>query len=186
MKPAASPRRTEYVILGTLTLRPMSGYEIGRFIRGTIAHFWRESFGQIYPALASLEARGFIAGRQEPGARGQRRTIYSLRPAGRRAFREWLALPAAPPIPRYEHSLKLFFGAEAPPGATAQLIDELRARHRAQLAAYQSMETRLRGSLERDPHAPFHLAVLLGGVRYTEMVLAWCDEIETLLSRQED
>jgi hypothetical protein len=29
-------------------------------IRDVLGHFWRESFGQIYPALAGLERKGFV------------------------------------------------------------------------------------------------------------------------------
>ena len=45
---------TDYAILGMLTLRPMSGYDIRATIGESIAYFWTESYGQIYPTLKRL------------------------------------------------------------------------------------------------------------------------------------
>jgi PadR family transcriptional regulator, regulatory protein AphA len=53
------------VLLGLLTIAPMSGYDLGQLIRDSIHHFWNESFGQIYPNLKQLAAGGFITGKIE-------------------------------------------------------------------------------------------------------------------------
>ncbi|MDH3629255.1 MAG: PadR family transcriptional regulator, partial [Acidobacteriota bacterium] len=42
---------SRYAVLGILTLEPMSGYDIKKFIETSVAHFWRESYGNIYPLL---------------------------------------------------------------------------------------------------------------------------------------
>ena len=46
--------QTEVAVLGALSVEPMSGYAARRAITETLGHFWSESFGQIYPTLASL------------------------------------------------------------------------------------------------------------------------------------
>ena len=56
-----SKTTTEEALLGLLSLKPMSGYEIKQMIEGSIGYFWRESFGQIYPTLKRLEKGGWIA-----------------------------------------------------------------------------------------------------------------------------
>lgn len=173
--------RTEYVILGALTLRPMSGYDIAHFVRDTVSHFWSESFGQIYPALRHLEETGRVSARRKAGARGRERTVYTLLRPGREALREWLARPAAPPVPRYEHSLKLFFGRHAQPEAMTRLIAQVREDHARRLNHYRAMERDLRARLDTDPDARFQLAVLRGGVRYAGMVLEWTREVEEIL-----
>ena len=43
-------RTTRYVLLGMLAnWDGMTGFEIRKVIEGSVRHFWRESFGQIYP-----------------------------------------------------------------------------------------------------------------------------------------
>ena len=46
-------RQTDYVILGLLAERPLSGYQIKKIIDIRFQFFWSESFGQIFPALKS-------------------------------------------------------------------------------------------------------------------------------------
>ena len=35
------------VLLGLLAIEPMSGYDLGLMIRGSVGHFWNESYGQL-------------------------------------------------------------------------------------------------------------------------------------------
>ena len=53
------------VLLGLLTIAPMSGYDLGQLIQDSIHYFWRESYGQIYPSLKQLSAEGFVTGKSE-------------------------------------------------------------------------------------------------------------------------
>ncbi len=85
-------RRSE-ALLGMLSLRPMSGYEIRQAIEGSIGNFWRESYGQIYPTLKRAGRRrawprrrlsGEEAGRRGPCAG---RTRYALTAEGRKRLR---------------------------------------------------------------------------------------------------
>jgi PadR family transcriptional regulator AphA len=176
-------RRTPFTILGCLTMRPMSGYDIKQFLEQTISHFWSESYGQIYPALQELEESGLVKSREEPGERGRERRVYTITPAGRNVLKEWLEEPAAPDTPRYEHSLKLFFGRNVGPEVSLQHIERLRAQTREGLENYKETEMRLLREMRGDPdsEAPYWLIVLRGGIHYSEMVLEWCDESEALL-----
>ena len=65
-------RQTDYVILGLLAERPLSGYQIKKIIDIRFQFFWSESFGQIFPALKSLAAQGFLRG-IDAGGRGRTR-----------------------------------------------------------------------------------------------------------------
>ena len=53
------------VLLGLLTIEPMSGYDPGLTIRGSVGHFWNESFGQIYPSLKKLANDRFVTCRTQ-------------------------------------------------------------------------------------------------------------------------
>lgn len=51
---------------------PGSAYALRQRIAGSVGHFWRESFGQLFPTLAVLEAEGLPSNRDEkPGPRDQ-------------------------------------------------------------------------------------------------------------------
>lgn len=152
----------------------MSGYDVKRFLEGTIAHFWNESYGQIYPTLKALEAEGLVEGRDDEGD-GRGRRVYTLTLAGLAELRRWLAEPPEPDVPRYEMSLKLFFSDQLPVETTLEHLRTHRAGHAAMLDAYRGKEAELRARLAGSPRLPYWLAVLGGGIRYAEMVVEWCD-----------
>src|SRR5208282_3609382 len=104
------------VLLGLLTIEPMSGYDLGLTIRASVGHFWNESYGQIYPNLRKLATNGFVSCKTERQKGKPDRRIYSITKKGRKRLTEWLAVPPQPEIPRNELLLKLFFG-EQDPGA---------------------------------------------------------------------
>lgn len=172
--------RTPYTILGCLTVEPMSGYDIKQFVDDCISHFWNESYGQIYPALGQLEEQGLVEGRTEPGERGRDKRVYRITDAGREELDSWLREPAEPGNVRYEHSLKLFFGYNAEPAVSLGHIRRLREQTEAALGEYEASEARLAEQAAAGPHSPAHhwLVVLRGGIRYSRMVLEWCDESE--------
>src|SRR5437762_1001655 len=110
MKERAS---TDYAVLGMLTLKPMSGYEVRATIAESIAYFWTESYGQIYPTLKRLAAAKLVTRKSET-ASGRLRHTYSITPAGREALAAWLAQPPHPRTPRNELLFKLFFARHIP------------------------------------------------------------------------
>jgi DNA-binding PadR family transcriptional regulator len=86
------PSAADFVILGFLSRAPMSGYDVKRRMAATTAHFYRTSFGSIYPSLARMESERLIASERADSA-GRARKVYRILGAGRKAFREWLASP---------------------------------------------------------------------------------------------
>lgn len=168
------PKRTDFTILGCLSIRPMSGYDIKTFIDRSIVHFWNESYGQIYPALKRLTAAGLI-GAEDDNTSGRSRRVYRLTPAGVEVLRGWLVEPAMPDVPRYEMSLKLFFGEQMPVQAAIEHVERYRETQRRQLEQYRAIAPRLEAELEGTPRLPFWRAVLRGGEDYAEMAIRWCD-----------
>ena len=73
---------TAYVILGFLSWRPMSGYDIKSVADESTRFFWAASYGQIYPELRRLADAGLIEA-AEAAEGGRRRQEYALTAAGR-------------------------------------------------------------------------------------------------------
>ncbi len=128
------------VLLGLLTIAPMSGYDLGQTIRGSVGHFWNESYGQIYPNLKALEAGGFVKSEKERQKGKPDRHIYSLTKKGRERLTTWLAVNPQPEIPRNELLLKLFFGAQASPGTVIQHIERMVANETVALREFKRIE----------------------------------------------
>lgn len=85
-----------HVLLGLLSEKPGTGYDLARALREDLDHVWRADFSQIYPALARLRRAGHVHLKVLGPRGGPRRNLYRVTAAGRRELRSWLALPLAP------------------------------------------------------------------------------------------
>jgi DNA-binding PadR family transcriptional regulator len=163
-------------LLGLLTIEPMSGYDLGRMVRASIGHIWSESYGQIYPNLKRLAARGLVDFKTEKHNGRPDRRIYSITKTGREQLASWLSVPPQPEIPRNEMLLKLFFGAQAPIHILIGNVERMAGEHRALLQKFKRVE---RDEIDRNPQypdAPFWKMAARFGQMEMEAHLRWAEE----------
>ena len=121
---------TGKVILGMLSARPRSGYEIKQLVDSSARFFWAASYGQIYPELKKLEKAGLIAG-DDSSTGARQRTTFRLTAEGKRAAREWIGKPPEVLETRDEGLLKLFFAGSIDPKRAAEIARERAAASKA-------------------------------------------------------
>jgi len=97
------------VILGLLSEKPSTGYDLARAIDEEVAPLWRAEISQIYPTLARLRRAGFVLLRVLGPQRGPRRNLYRITAAGRRELRRWIGEPCPPPRWKDEGLARLAF-----------------------------------------------------------------------------
>jgi len=177
---------TPYAILGLLGLEPMSGYDIRRTSQETLSHFWSESFGQIYPALANLARGGLVrAVTTGPAARGRGgRRVYALTPKGRAALARWRRRsPVERPF-RNELLLKLFTSDSRSARDLRPHVLALQRLERAGLAQYAVLRRRIRNEAADHPSRDAWLLTLRYGELRSRAVLKWCAEATRGLARR--
>lgn len=163
-------------LLGLLSITPMSGYDLGQAVRSSVGHIWNESYGQIYPNLRKLAARGFVEARLERQDGKPDRTVYSITDEGRQELDAWLALPPQPEVPRNELLLKLFFGVQAPTERLIEYVEQMAAQHRALLETFERIE-RDEIAPNRDwPDAQYWRMTARFGQLEMEAHLRWAEE----------
>lgn len=81
------------LILAILSEAPCHGYSIAREIERRSGGAFGAKEGTLYPALRSLEQKGFIAGTWDESAPGPARKVYRLTPGGHseleKSARDW-------------------------------------------------------------------------------------------------
>jgi DNA-binding PadR family transcriptional regulator len=167
--------KSQYALLGMLTLRPMSGYDIKKLFDESLRNFWAESYGQIYPILKRLVAQGWATLREESQAGKPARKVYAITPKGRTALRQWLREPTDPPTFRIEVLLKLFFGPEAPQDVSRRQVRDYRAHALAALESYGAIEAGLREKAADHESLTYWLITLDYGRAFQESIVTWCD-----------
>jgi DNA-binding PadR family transcriptional regulator len=170
--------QTQFALLGLLETEPGTGYDLKRRIGQSIAHFWQEGWGQIYPTLKQLEMENLV--RRSVMKSGKRELqVYRITRLGRAHLAAWLASPVSPEIPRNELLLKLFFG-----GDLDRIREHLAAFRKEQdrlLSNYTSLESQLRREAAAHPQLPFWLITLSYGRHRVQALIAWCEETEKTL-----
>jgi PadR family transcriptional regulator, regulatory protein AphA len=94
-----------HAVLGLLTFKPGTGYELTQWFESSLANAWHASHSQIYPELAKLEAEGLA----EIVGEGPRRSkTYAATDAGREELRRWLMETEPNRAQRNETALRWF------------------------------------------------------------------------------
>lgn len=175
----ARTSQTDLAVLGSLTTEPMTGYALREVIRDVLGHFWSESFGQIYPALARLEDLGYVR-------RDQATKAYAITPTGTRHFRDLLAQPIQSAPARNGLLLRLFFGRSLGVEACRALIAEARTEAQRKLTEFDELAASLVNEPEYADHAPFWRLTISAGRHSAEASIAWADECLAALADQEE
>jgi len=178
---------TSYTILGLLSVAPdLSGYDMRKGIQNSIGYFWRESYGQLYPALKRLADEGLVAPSSSGSNGRKRRQTYIITDAGRTALRQWLALPFHNEPPRNEFLLKLFFSREAAPGVAAAHVRDLNERNRRALDMLEAIGASVPAEQGSNPHMPYWMLTLSLGKALTSAALEWGEKALAALSATEE
>jgi PadR family transcriptional regulator, regulatory protein AphA len=112
---------TSYAILGLLTVRPWTTYELAQQVRRSLNWFWPRAERKLYDEPKRLVAAGLATAREEWTGK-RRSTVYEVTPAGREELRRWLGEEPAPRTTEFEGLLKVFF---ADAGSREQLLATL-------------------------------------------------------------
>lgn len=169
----ARSSQTDMAVLGALSIEPMTGYALREAIRDVLGHFWRESFGQIYPALAGLEREGFV--RRSGSARAGSSTFAITRP-GTERLRELLAEPIQAAPARNGLLLRLFFGRTLGVEACRALVAEAEAEARQRLLTFDELAAEIAGEPQRADDAPFWHLTVSAGRHSAHATIAWARE----------
>jgi DNA-binding PadR family transcriptional regulator len=169
----ARTAQTDLAVLAVLSVAPMSGYAVREAIRDQLGHFWNESFGQIYPTLASLSRDGLIL--KVAGERAGSST-FSLTASGRERLLELLRAPESPAQPRNGLMLRIFFGRTLGPDAVVALIEEARAKATVQLATFEAIERMMAAETNYAEHRPYWALTVSAGKHSALAAIAWADE----------
>jgi DNA-binding PadR family transcriptional regulator len=177
--------QTQTAVLGALSVMPMTGYALRQEIRDTLGHFWSESFGQIYPALAELEREGLVERR---GAERTGSSTFAITPAGTARLRDLLSEQAQPSQPRNGLLLRLFFGRQLGPDACRRLVEEAQGRAQKQLATLAAVRREVLADQEHTADRAYWLLTVSAGEHTARATIAWADEALAALSdlRAED
>ena len=102
---------TQAALLGMLSIKPMSAYEIEKFSKESIGFFWNESYGNIHKNLKKLHSENLVQIIESNNNR-RSKTVYLISALGQRKLTYWIEHKPKETIIRDELLLKVFMSSE--------------------------------------------------------------------------
>ena len=82
-------------LLGMLNYGPMTGYELDKEFKETLAHFWQALPSQIYRELDTMEKKGWLVSERVVQEEKPNKRVYSITDKGKMEFMDWLSSSGA-------------------------------------------------------------------------------------------
>jgi len=166
---------TSYAILGLLSLRPWTTYELAQQMQRALGQFWPRAESKLYEEPKKLVAHGYATATVEHVGK-RPRTVYDITPAGREALEAWMPEASEGPVIEFEGLVHVFFAEH---GTKADVLAAIDAAHAWVDRRYEESQGISRSYLDGEGGFPERLPwLILIGHFFEEMIDAverWAD-----------
>lgn len=134
----------DYAILGFLSERPRSGYDLKtRCFDSDVRPLWAADQAQIYRTLDRLQRSDLVTAKRRRQTGRPDRKIYEITVTGRERLADWLASNVPLPPARDPFFLQLHFGTSLPDESLLGVLTARRDAHQSQLESLRIHAGRL-------------------------------------------
>ncbi len=165
----------DYIILGMVLDKELTGYEIKKYIENGIGVFYKASYGSLYPALKKLTVSGNLEMNEEPNG-GRKKNFYKITDEGRQIFMEWLESPLNVLDGTNTLLAKVYFFDKLSPDVRERQLLELQMNNENYLRKLQSLEKEF-DKMENKDCFYHKLSTLYYGICVTAETIRWCQHI---------
>jgi DNA-binding PadR family transcriptional regulator len=182
----------KYGLLGLLNYGKMSGYDLDKAFKESLAFFWQGQTSQIYRELTAMEKSGWITSKIEFQTDRPNKKWYTLTPKGKKEFMNWLAAPeggAGEDLLHVRSSflMRLFFAGELPREHTAAMLQNVRdacGKALENMKPVPENVDRYQNMIPDAERARYWRMVMFFGEGYYKAIAQWADSMLLLLEKQ--
>jgi DNA-binding PadR family transcriptional regulator len=176
----AKENKARYAILGLLSTKPASGYDIKKMTQSSTSHFWGENDSSIYPTLKNLYVDECVTCEEQNTETDKPRKVYSITKRGQKELENWLYQEPEKSKSRNEFLLKIFFGWNVPVEVCLQHINTVLQKSLKNLQYYEELYNNKSKQRKTRQHIYQQLTVR-SGILLTQAIVAWCKEARNVL-----
>ena len=174
-------------LLGLLNYRPMTGYELDKEFKETLAHFWQAKAQQIYRELDAMEQNGWLISQRVVQEDKPNKRVYSITADGWTEFMDWLASPGADienaTRVKSVFFMRLFFAGET---SKEQALDLLYAYREQCLAGIKEMDKAIDLMARSEAHCTpeevvYYELIMMHGEMMRRTRLEWAEKAISML-----
>jgi DNA-binding PadR family transcriptional regulator len=169
---------TTYVVLGLVSIRPMTGYDLAAYAERSIGNFFPLTRSHIYSELDRLGRLGLLEATEIAQENAPTKRVYEITPDGSDELRHWLG----DAVMKEERSrslflVRIFFGDRTSSEHLTALLDEFES-------AAQARRDRLAAIVDKladRPASVFRRSTAMFGLRREQANLDWVAEVRPML-----
>jgi PadR family transcriptional regulator AphA len=176
----------KYAILGLLSWRALSGYDLKKMFRDSTFLYWSGNNNQIYRTLVQLAKEGLVTSETQLQASGPSRKVYTITQEGQAALREWVL--SSPKLPQLRNSflVQLAWADQLKPDELDALLE--RYEHEVHMQLLMCREQRRRNPVDpaRTQREAYLWRTISGNwIKFYETELAWVQKLRDGLAAGE-
>jgi DNA-binding PadR family transcriptional regulator len=169
---------TAYVVLGLVSIRPVTGYDLTGYAQRSIGNFFPLTRSHIYTELDRLHRLGLLEATQTEQQNAPTKRTYEITLSGRAEMQAWLEdTELREERTRSLFLVRVFFGDRTSPERLAALLDEFESAARARRDRLAAVADRLADR----PGSVFRRSTAVFGLRREEANLQWVAEMRPAL-----
>ncbi len=128
----------KHAILGFLTYRPFTGYDLKKFFDESVRHFWSAPQSQIYRTLKRLEEEKWVWMEMVEQEDRPDRKVYHITDEGRAELHRWLTTPLDLARIRHKWLVQVFFAHQLPDEEITALFEARAQKLRQKLELFRT------------------------------------------------
>ena len=175
----------KHAILGFLSYKSVTGYDLKQSFDRSVQHFWPADQGQIYRTLNQLEKEGWVTKELIHQEDRPNRKVYHITESGKEALHNWLITPLAP-TNREPFLIQVFMGGLVSREERLFIIQEEIKRIILEteqlLTLLESQQTM--GQLQNE-HQFQSLLTLEAGLHMNRAYLTWLESVKERIESQD-
>jgi PadR family transcriptional regulator AphA len=145
-----------YAILGLLSVKPMTGYDLKKIMQNTLYMYWSGNNNQIYKALLQLRSNDFLISETQYQDGAPSKKICHITDKGRAALQEWICStqPEAPEF-RKPFLIQMAYAGQLEPAQIEELLLKYQDGLNMQLIIQQEKQRQMRNAQSRTKQERF-------------------------------
>lgn len=170
----------KFAILGLLSYKPQTGYELKANLEQSIRYIWNADQAQIYRTLAEITQDGLVASDTVQQTGRPNKKVYHLTKTGEEELKRWLSGPVPSRGQHNTELVQIFFSGQIPDEEVLANLRRIRCETEAGLAGMLCLKngSELFSSKNSPKRVRFFFdATLELGLRSLRMNIEWLNEM---------
>ncbi|HTX73294.1 MAG TPA: PadR family transcriptional regulator [Rectinemataceae bacterium] len=173
-------------ILGFLSWKPFTGYELKKFFADALSFHWSGNNNQIYGSLVELHKDGAVTIEVQQQDKLPARKVYTITDRGLEELRAWLLSEPELPAVRSDFTTRLSWAAQLSPAELEQMLDAYERQLLAQVLMYREKLARGTISPSRTPlEKRLWESIEVHAIAFYEQELQWVKGLREDLQHDE-